>query len=62
MSWSRCVLELWTLRTYASWRSLRCSSGPERIAIVGMACRFPGARGVEEFWRVIREGIERAKG
>jgi len=28
------------------------------IAIVGMACRFPGARGVEEFWRNLRDGVE----
>jgi len=28
------------------------------IAIVGMACRFPGARTPEEFWRNIDEGVE----
>ena len=28
----------------------------EPIAIVGMACRFPGARNPDEFWRLIREG------
>ncbi|MCP4657338.1 MAG: type I polyketide synthase, partial [bacterium] len=28
------------------------------IAIIGMACRFPGARSVEEFWRNLREGVE----
>ncbi|MCC6238519.1 MAG: polyketide synthase, partial [Dehalococcoidia bacterium] len=27
------------------------------IAIVGMACRFPGASSPEEFWRNIRDGI-----
>jgi acyl transferase domain-containing protein len=26
------------------------------IAIVGMACRFPHARDLESFWKVIREG------
>jgi acyl transferase domain-containing protein len=26
------------------------------IAIVGMACRFPGADGVDEFWDVLRNG------
>ncbi|HEX4620952.1 MAG TPA: type I polyketide synthase, partial [Myxococcaceae bacterium] len=26
------------------------------IAIIGMACRFPHARDLESFWRVIREG------
>jgi acyl transferase domain-containing protein len=28
------------------------------IAIVGMSCRFPGARNVEEFWRNLAEGVE----
>jgi phthiocerol/phenolphthiocerol synthesis type-I polyketide synthase E len=28
------------------------------IAIVGMAGRFPGARGLDEFWQNIREGVE----
>jgi len=31
---------------------------PHAIAIVGMAGRFPGARGLDEFWRNIREGVE----
>ncbi|MBA4147177.1 MAG: amino acid adenylation domain-containing protein [Verrucomicrobia bacterium] len=31
---------------------------PERIAIVGMAGRFPGANNVEEFWRNLRDGVE----
>ena len=31
--------------------------GPvEPIAIVGIGCRFPGARGPAEFWRMLREG------
>lgn len=30
----------------------------EPIAIVGMACRFPGARNLEEYWRLIRDGID----
>ncbi|HKS30089.1 MAG TPA: SDR family NAD(P)-dependent oxidoreductase [Pyrinomonadaceae bacterium] len=33
------------------------SNGSE-IAIIGMACRFPGARGVEQFWRNLRDGVE----
>lgn len=33
-------------------------SGPEGIAIVGMAGRFPGARNLEHFWRNLRDGIE----
>ena len=28
------------------------------IAIVGMSCRFPGARNVDEFWRNLAEGVE----
>ncbi|HEV8581879.1 MAG TPA: beta-ketoacyl synthase N-terminal-like domain-containing protein [Thermoanaerobaculia bacterium] len=29
-----------------------------RIAIVGMACRFPGARDTGELWRNLRDGVE----
>ncbi len=28
------------------------------IAVVGMACRFPGAADLEEFWRNLRDGVE----
>ena len=28
------------------------------IAVIGMACRFPGARNLEEFWRNLVEGVE----
>jgi phthiocerol/phenolphthiocerol synthesis type-I polyketide synthase E len=28
------------------------------IAVIGMACRFPGARNIEEFWDVLRDGTE----
>lgn len=28
----------------------------EPVAIVGIGCRFPGANGPEEFWRLLREG------
>jgi phthiocerol/phenolphthiocerol synthesis type-I polyketide synthase E len=28
------------------------------VAIVGMACRFPGARNPGEFWRNLRDGVE----
>src|SRR5262245_26397589 len=28
------------------------------IAIVGMSCRFPGARDVEEFWKNLAAGVE----
>ena len=28
------------------------------IAVVGMACRFPGARTIDEYWHNIRAGVE----
>ncbi|SFF22999.1 type I polyketide synthase [Nitrosomonas sp. Nm166] len=28
------------------------------IAIIGMACRFPGADDIESFWRNVKEGVE----
>jgi amino acid adenylation domain-containing protein len=28
------------------------------IAIIGLSCRFPGARTADEFWRNLREGVE----
>src|SRR2546423_12855421 len=28
------------------------------IAIVGMSCRFPGARNIDEFWHNLAAGIE----
>ncbi|MFY3807774.1 beta-ketoacyl synthase N-terminal-like domain-containing protein, partial [Escherichia coli] len=31
---------------------------PEGIAVIGMAGRFPMARGVSEFWQNLREGRE----
>jgi acyl transferase domain-containing protein len=30
----------------------------EPIAIVGMACRLPGADGIAEFWRLLTEGLD----
>jgi acyl transferase domain-containing protein/acyl-CoA synthetase (AMP-forming)/AMP-acid ligase II/NAD(P)-dependent dehydrogenase (short-subunit alcohol dehydrogenase family)/acyl carrier protein/SAM-dependent methyltransferase len=30
----------------------------EPIALVGLACRFPGADSPQEFWRVLHEGID----
>ncbi|MGI9474938.1 MAG: type I polyketide synthase, partial [Rubripirellula sp.] len=32
-------------------------STAEPIAIVGMGCRFPGARTVDDFWELIRDGV-----
>lgn len=31
---------------------------PGEIAIVGMACRFPGAPSIEKFWEILRDGVE----
>jgi phthiocerol/phenolphthiocerol synthesis type-I polyketide synthase E len=28
------------------------------VAIVGMACRFPGAKDINEFWKNLKEGVE----
>ncbi len=28
------------------------------IAVIGMSCRFPGARNVKEFWKNLRAGVE----
>jgi amino acid adenylation domain-containing protein len=33
-------------------------SGKEKIAVIGMAGRFPGARNVAEFWRNLNAGVE----
>jgi acyl transferase domain-containing protein len=30
----------------------------EPIAIVGIGCRFPGAKNTQEFWKLLREGID----
>ena len=35
---------------------VRRSSDVDGIAIVGMACRFPGARNVDEFWSLLETG------
>jgi acyl transferase domain-containing protein len=31
---------------------------PADVAIIGLACRFPGAADPGGFWRVIRDGLE----
>jgi acyl transferase domain-containing protein/acyl-CoA synthetase (AMP-forming)/AMP-acid ligase II/NADPH:quinone reductase-like Zn-dependent oxidoreductase/short-subunit dehydrogenase/acyl carrier protein len=33
-------------------------NGADPIAIVGIGCRFPGADGLEEFWRLLRDGVD----
>ena len=32
--------------------------GARDIAVIGVACRFPGARGPAELWRNLRDGVE----
>jgi amino acid adenylation domain-containing protein len=29
----------------------------EPLAIIGLGCRFPGAKGSEEFWQMLRDGV-----
>jgi len=31
---------------------------PDGVAIIGMSCRFPGAKNVDEFWQNLRDGVE----
>lgn len=30
----------------------------EHIAIIGMTCRFPKAKNLDEFWQNLRDGVE----
>jgi acyl transferase domain-containing protein len=41
-----------------SWARLEDAVQPADVAIIGLACRFPGAADPEGFWRVIRDGLE----
>jgi amino acid adenylation domain-containing protein len=34
------------------------SEVPEGIAVIGMACRFPGANSVDLFWKNLQQGVE----
>jgi acyl transferase domain-containing protein/acyl-CoA synthetase (AMP-forming)/AMP-acid ligase II/NADPH:quinone reductase-like Zn-dependent oxidoreductase/short-subunit dehydrogenase/acyl carrier protein len=36
----------------------RDTARTEPIAIVGMGCRFPGASGLDEFWSLVRNGVD----
>ncbi|MBW0017710.1 MAG: acyltransferase domain-containing protein [Mycobacterium sp.] len=31
---------------------------PTDVAVIGLACRFPGAANPRDFWRVVRDGLE----
>ena len=33
----------------------------EKIAVIGMACRYPGANNIEEFWENLLKGKETIK-
>src|SRR4030095_7670860 len=33
-------------------------TGNEPIAIVGIGCRYPGASDPDEFWRLVRDGVD----
>jgi len=39
-------------------RGLRTPGKSQDVAVVGLACRFPGAADASEFWRNLREGVE----
>lgn len=36
----------------------RLASGPEELAVIGLACRFPGAANSEAFWALLRDGVD----
>jgi len=48
-----------TAGTPAEEKAPRHDAGPsDDIAIIGMACRFPGAPSIETFWRNLTAGVE----
>ncbi len=44
------------LSTSAGMPAAHAVSSSADIAVVGLSCRFPGARTVEEYWRLLAEG------
>ena len=43
---------------FAAPRRLAIPRGEERIAVVGMACRFPGGADLTSFWRTLEAGAD----
>jgi acyl transferase domain-containing protein/acyl-CoA synthetase (AMP-forming)/AMP-acid ligase II len=39
-------------------RGVRAERADEPIAIIGIGCRFPGAEGPAEFWRLLCDGVD----
>ena len=35
--------------------------GEARVAVIGMGCRYAGAKNTEELWRLLEKGEERHK-
>ncbi len=48
-----------------SYSSLKVDVGrkteTEAIAIIGIGCRFPGAKDPEAFWNLLRDGVDAIK-
>lgn len=47
-------MQIITLQPHCTWET-------EPIAIVGMACRFPGANNLDEFWDVLVNGRDQLR-
>ena len=38
--------------------SRKAAAGSSDIAVIGMSCRFPGAKNIDEFWKNLCDGVE----
>ncbi|MGK7875763.1 MAG: amino acid adenylation domain-containing protein [Xenococcaceae cyanobacterium] len=45
-------------KTVAKQKNPTRTSKSADIAIIGMSCRFPGAKDINEFWQNLRQGVE----
>ncbi|MCB0195333.1 MAG: AMP-binding protein, partial [Anaerolineae bacterium] len=43
---------------YSAPQRRRSATGQDDIAVIGLACRFPGADTPEKFWHNLRDGVE----